>query len=112
MSPTDKSELGRPPRVPFVHSVEFSIQDMEPSIRLDGIAQDISLGGMFIQTEVIPALGEHLVVYVTLPRAARELALPAVVRWTLLAGMGVQFGPMGGRDRDAITEFVRAVERR
>jgi Tfp pilus assembly protein PilZ len=100
------SDLRRFPRVPLGKPIEFSAKDEELAVRVDGIAKDISLGGMFIETNLGCAIGEHVVVYVTLPTAKREMALPAVVRWSGKEGMGVQFGLLGARETHEITEFV------
>lgn len=75
--------------------------------RLVGISKDISLGGMFLETDTPAPFGAEVIVYVTLPAATQELALPAVVRWVLPEGMGVQWGLLGARETHAITEAAR-----
>jgi hypothetical protein len=75
--------------------------------RFAGRATDISLGGMFITTDVPLAFSTDLVVHVRLPRQRSEFAIPAVVRWVGATGMGVQFGLIGARETHAITELSR-----
>jgi type IV pilus assembly protein PilZ len=104
------TDLRRFPRVPLGQPIEFSTKGDDVPIRMEGTARDISLGGMFIETDLPCAVGEQVVVYVTLPRAKREMALPAVVRWSGKDGMGVQFGLLGARETHEITEFVKANE--
>jgi len=96
----------RSTRVPLGQAVEFSTRGDEVPIRMSGTARDISLGGTYIETELPCAPGEEIVVYVTLPRSRREMALPATVRWTAKDGMGVQFGLLGARETFEITQFV------
>jgi type IV pilus assembly protein PilZ len=72
-----------------------------------GRAKDVSVGGMFIQTDRPLAFSEDLVVHVTLPGQRSPSAFPAVVRWLGGGGMGVQFGLIGARETHAITELVK-----
>ena len=76
----------------------------------DGVAVDISLGGMFIASDFPAAFGAEVTIHLTLDDASTELVLPAVVRWTRPDGMGVQFGLLGARETFAITELVREFE--
>jgi Tfp pilus assembly protein PilZ len=75
-------------------------------LRMDGIAKDLALGGMFIETETPAPLNEEIRVHLRLPDAPKEMVLTAVVRWTRRDGMGVQFGLMGAVDTHALTEFL------
>jgi Tfp pilus assembly protein PilZ len=75
--------------------------------KIAGRATDISLGGMFVQTDAPLAFSVEVTVYVTLPRQRASFALPAVVRWAGPAGMGLQFGLIGARETHAITELTR-----
>ncbi len=75
--------------------------------RWPGVSRDISLGGIYIETESPFAFGSVITVYITLPAYETELALPAVVRWNSPDGMGLQFGSMGAHATHAITEVTR-----
>lgn len=101
-------DLRRTARVPLQKAVEFQSETDEVPVRMEAVARDISLGGMFLETEVPCAEGERIVVHLTLPEGRREMSLPAVVRWTARDGMGVQFGSLGARDTHEITTFVAA----
>ncbi len=69
---------------------------------------DISLGGMFINSESPqPAFGTKLTVQITLPGQRGPLQLPCVVRWNKSDGFGVQFGLLGARETHAITRLAR-----
>lgn len=99
------SELRRFQRATVDVPVEFVAKG--GSERVSGQATDISLGGMFIQTEQPLPFSTEIVVHVTLPRQRGPFAMPAVVRWSGPHGMGVQFGLIGARETHAITELVK-----
>lgn len=105
-------DLRRNPRVPLQKAVEFSSDSDEVPVRMDGMARDISLGGMFVETEAPCAQDERITIHLTLPESRHELSLPAIVRWTSKDGMGVQFGSLGARDTHEITRFVASREGR
>ena len=71
-----------------------------------GTVRDISIGGMFVQSERNLAFGTALTL-VLKGVAARELRLPAVVRWSEPQGFGVQFGLLGAYDTHVIVELVK-----
>jgi type IV pilus assembly protein PilZ len=101
-------ELRRFTRAPLEQPLEFKTKSSDRRIR--GLAKDISVGGMFVETEEPAAFGAEVVVHVTLPADPRELRFPGVVRWTNAHGMGVQFGLLGARETHAITEIVKENE--
>jgi hypothetical protein len=93
-------------RVPLGVPVEFTAKADDFLFSIEGTGTDISLGGMFIETDIPCTFGESIIVYVALERRRRPLVLPAVVRWTRASGMGVQFGLLGARDTREIAEYV------
>ena len=99
-------ELRRFSRVPLDISIEFSIDGR--SERYTGRAQDISVGGMFIEVDHVPAFNAAVVIYATLPPEKAAFKLPGVVRWVGDGGMGVQFGLLGARETHRITELLLA----
>jgi hypothetical protein len=77
--------------------------------RHPGRAKDLSVGGMYVQTDDPLPFGTQLVVYAVLPGQKAPFALPAIVRWSRPGnGMGLQFGLVGARETHAITELTRA----
>ena len=97
-------DLRRYPRIPFRAVVAFNTKGSEE--RRTGECQDISLGGMFIETAMPHPFGAEVVVHVSLPGDALPSALPAVVRWLRNGGMGVQFGLLGARETHTITKLA------
>lgn len=75
-----------------------------------GTARDISLGGMFIATQSPAPFGAEVLITITLPGAAEQMVLPAVVRWRAEGGMGLQFRALGARETHFIMQIQ--VERR
>ena len=55
--------------------------------------RNIGVGGAFIASSTVQAVGTTLVVELSLPTTDRVFTLPAVVRWSAPdgSGMGVQF---------------------
>jgi c-di-GMP-binding flagellar brake protein YcgR len=74
-----------------------------------GRACDISLGGMFIETQSVLPFGAHLTVQIRLKGSSgtEALDLPAISRWSRTDGMGIQFGNMGARETHIITEVSK-----
>lgn len=72
-----------------------------------GMAKDISIGGMFIEsTEVLP-FGTDLIIVGRFPGIKAELRLPGIVRWAKPTGFGVQFGSLGARETHAISQLLK-----
>ncbi len=71
-----------------------------------GLAKDISVGGLFVETFFPPAIGSNITLRVCLPGLPDEVVVPGIVRWRRPEGMGVQFGAMGAREMRAIGDLV------
>lgn len=68
---------------------------------------DISLGGMFVETETPAAYGAQVIVHIALPGLKEDAELASTVRWVKKgSGMGVQFGVMGARETHALIELI------
>lgn len=98
-------EQRRYARAPINSSASFSVKG-KPG-KSEGLAKDISVGGMFIETSTPASFGAVVVVHLMLPGANDMLALPGVVRWVRDGGMGVQFGLLGAVETHIITEIGR-----
>lgn len=80
--------------------------ELPGGVTLEGTAKDISLGGMFVETEGAPAFATAITITMPLPGVG-PARLPAVVRWTKSNGFGVQFGLLGARETHAISKLIR-----
>jgi type IV pilus assembly protein PilZ len=74
--------------------------------RIDARCQDLSLGGMFVETARPLPYGAAVRVFMRLPGLKTETAIDCIVRWSNPTGMGVQFGVMGARDTHGVTELL------
>jgi PilZ domain len=72
----------------------------------DGVARNMSLGGMFIATSAPAAFGGTVMVDLDLGLDA-PTRVRCFVRWTNDEGMGVQFDVMGARETHALTSLLK-----
>jgi Tfp pilus assembly protein PilZ len=86
--------------------VAFQLEGAEEIVEAE--CTDVSLGGMFVETDAPGPYGAALVVYIQLPDMEQDAALTGTIRWVKKGvGMGVQFGVMGARETHGIIELVR-----
>jgi hypothetical protein len=93
------------PRVPI--SVEVTCE-VVGGVAVRGISRDISIGGMFIESETPVTFGTELEIHIRLPNTKAESVLPGTVRWLNPGGFGVQFGLLGARETHAISELLKS----
>ena len=98
-------EQRRYARVPLDKPASFFVKG-EAGAR-EGVAKDIAVGGMFIETATPARFGAEVIVHVELPGEDGPVSLPGVVRWVRDGGMGVQFGLLGAVETHIITEISR-----
>lgn len=92
------------PRIPINVDVSCEVKD-GPAV--SGVAKDLSLGGMFIESDQALEFGADITIVMRLPGAGDETRLPAVVRWVKPGGFGIQFGLLGARETHAITKLLK-----
>ena len=102
-------ENRRHKRTPIDIPVEFVRANADASTDAAdrGRAADLSLGGMFVETQRAYPFGTQLQVRMALVPGKPPSLLPAIVRWADADGMGLQFGLLGARDTHAITELTK-----
>ena len=71
-----------------------------------GIAKDVSMGGMFIESSESVAFGTELSIAIKLSGMA--VVLPGTVRWAKPDGFGVQFGLLGAKETHAIAKLLKS----
>lgn len=101
-------EQRRHARAPLDRPASFVVKG-EAGAR-EGVAKDIALGGMFIETASPARFGADVIIHVELPGQNGPVSLPGVVRWVRDGGMGVQFGLLGAVETHTITEISRKHE--
>jgi hypothetical protein len=92
------------PRVNLDSQVSCELRDAAP---FTGMAKDISIGGMFIESSEIVPFGTEITIGCRLPGTKAELRLPGIVRWAKPTGFGVQFGSLGARETHAISQLLK-----
>jgi hypothetical protein len=71
-------------------------------------AKDISIGGMFIESEEPVTFGTQVSIVLRLPKTKVDSRLPGIIRWIKPGGFGVQFGLLGARETHAISELLKS----
>ena len=99
------TENRKHPRAAIEADVAFQVGD---GPRIAARCRDVSLGGMFIETQEPSQYGLPVRVYMHLPDLKAEVCLEATVRWAKPTGMGVQFASMGARETHGLTELLHA----
>lgn len=90
------------PRVTVELEVTCERKDGPP---IGGVAKDVSMGGMFIESSESPAFGTQVTIAAKL--AGADLKLPGTVRWGKPGGFGVQFGLLGARETVTIAKLLK-----
>ena len=93
------------PRVPL--SVDVTCE-VSGGASILGRAKDISVGGMYIESETEVSFGTQVSIVLRLPNTKADARLPAVIRWIKPGGFGVQFGLLGARETHAISELLKS----
>lgn len=93
------------PRVPLIVEVTCEVSG---GASILGRAKDISVGGMYIESETEVSFGTQVSIVLRLPNTKADARLPAVIRWIKPGGFGVQFGLLGARETHAISELLKS----
>jgi CheY-like chemotaxis protein len=98
--------------------VHYGIQ---PHLLTENYSADLSIGGMFLESERIVPVGTSLNVVLTLPGDGTTIVCSAEVAWLngpilrsqprLPTGMGLKFVDIGTREMTAIRDFLYSEER-
>jgi hypothetical protein len=71
------------------------------------MTKDISIGGMFLESDAVLGFNTEIVIVLRLPGAKQDSRLPGIVRWVKTGGFGVQFGNLGVLETHLITQLMR-----
>lgn len=92
------------PREALRCPVKFEVVGAE--LIVEGVARDVSLGGMFVETDAPLPYGTDVVIFMPVESEKRVLRMPARVRWRREGGMGLQFGALGAVETHALLMAV------
>lgn len=76
-----------------------------------GRCRDMSIGGVFVETDARPAFGTKVKLTISFPGVAKAIDLDAIVRWHGPDGVGLQFEPMGALETHAIAQAISAARK-
>lgn len=93
------------PRVPLSADVTCEVS---AGVSILGRVKDISVGGMYIESETPVTFGTEVSIVLRLPNTKGDARLPGIIRWIKPGGFGVQFGLMGARETHAISELLKS----
>src|SRR5262245_23080129 len=71
--------------------------------------RNLSLGGVFVVTDLKLPFGTRVSVRVTLPNQKEPIEAAGAVRWTDPGGLGVQFDGLRARDVWALGKFFESL---
>jgi hypothetical protein len=97
------SEQRKHQRIPVSFEIICILGD---GAEFEGSARDISLGGMFVESQKELTFGTP-VSLVLRGVATREVRVPAIVRWAEPKGFGVQFGLLGAYATHVLVDLVK-----
>lgn len=76
-----------------------------------GRCRDMSIGGVFVETDVRPPFGTKVRISISFPGSAKAIELDAIVRWNGPDGVGLQFEPMGALETHQIAKAISAARK-
>ena len=110
---TEEQQRRRQQRYPVDIPVEMTLRGS----KIQGIARNMSVGGMFIQTDVALAMGEEIVVEFTVPSPRQEVAVKSQVRWvekkadgSAGSGVGILFLALRAKYVWALNKFFNELQ--
>ncbi|MCU0538749.1 MAG: PilZ domain-containing protein [Desulfobacterales bacterium] len=95
------------PRRPCLINADYRIQDS----RFRSYILDISIGGVFIETDQRVPVGETVILNFNLPSFSQPFTLPGKVAWSGPQGFGVKFDVVPSPQGRAIKAFVDKVDK-
>lgn len=94
------------PRKPCLIKANYSVQDRT----YNSYILDISVGGVFIETDAKVPIGKELQLNLTLPNHPLPFTFKGKIAWNNSRGFGLQFEDVSGLHSDALASFVAQKE--
>ena len=91
-------------RVPLSVTAQCEPRGGQP---FSATTKDISIGGMFLESETTLGFNTEIVIVLRLPGAKQDSRISGVVRWMKPGGIGVQFAAVGVLETHLISELMR-----
>ena len=90
------------PRKPCLINANYSIQDRD----FKSYILDISIGGVFIETDAKFPAGRELLLNFSLPNHPKPFTFNGKIAWSSAKGFGVKFDKLSGLQGDVLKSFV------
>ena len=75
-----------------------------------GRSINISQGGIFVDTDLLPPLGSKLVLKMRIPGAGDDCEIPCIVRWVKEGeGLGLQFEQLRAIEMWALNKLIKSL---
>ena len=91
------------PRKPCLINANYSIQDR----KFKSYILDISIGGVFIETDARFPVGRELLLNFSLPNHPKPFTFSGKIAWSSTKGFGVKFDKVGGLHGEVLKSFVK-----
>lgn len=98
---------GQARRVHERFSIELPVTIVHEGGEFEALSLNLSLGGMFVATDVDLAYGTQATLRVKLPAMKTESEIPVTIRWKTPEGLGLQFGSLRALEVWALNQVVR-----
>lgn len=76
-------------------------------VHVEAVTRDVSLGGIFIETDKALPYGVMADFHLSLPALPEPAVIRGTVRWSASTGMGVQFHVLRAKETWAINQLAR-----
>jgi len=90
------------PRKPCLINADYSIQDQ----KYNSYILDISIGGVFIETDTKLPVGKELLLNLSLPNHPLPFTFSGKIAWNNNKGFGLQFENISVLQSDALASFI------
>jgi Tfp pilus assembly protein PilZ len=102
----NESSMRENPRKPCLINANYSIQNKD----YKSYILDISIGGVFIETNEIFTIGQEIVLNFALPRYQKPFKLTGTISWGSPRGFGVKFDQVPVQQGEILKSFVEQKE--
>jgi Tfp pilus assembly protein PilZ len=102
----NESSMRENPRKPCLINANYSIQNKD----YKSYILDISIGGVFIETNEKFTIGQQIVLNFSLPNYQKPFKLAGTISWGSPRGFGVKFDNVPVQQGDILKSFVEQKE--
>ena len=97
-----EASMREKPRKPCLINANYSVQDR----KFESYILDISIGGVFIETDAKFPIGKELLLKFSLPDHPQPFAFRGKIVWNSAKGFGLQFENVSDLQRDILKSFI------